>query len=230
MSFLANGRFFRVLFCEAFYGSHVVLLGKREEWKTGLILRFFLNGCNERGEACYSFFRCFGLSCCHMKPFEQISFPSEEAYLTPVERRLIQLEEERKERASKGKQETIMQRREYELVLRENILLDLEELKKTGQSFKGASGYAKTLDALVAGGFLPKDAWEKHPGLEGEIRTRAMKKLEELRESNEHLLMLEAALCTPSLEYERLDGAVCESAQQTRASELKKLEAEWEVN
>jgi len=169
-----------------------------------------------------------------MKPFDEVSIPSDESLVTPLERRLIELEKIRKERRSQGKQETIMQQREYELILRQNIVSDLEDLKQIAGDSKilqsSSEGYVKTLDALIAAGYLPKDVWENHPNLMTDTQKIAMKKLELLRESNERLSLLETALCMPSNEYEQLDGAKCELLQQSRKAELQKLEGEWGVN
>lgn len=154
--------------------------------------------------------------------------------MTELERRLMGLEGNRLKRVSEGRQETISQQREYEEVLRQNLVSDLEDLRKIVADEKifepSSPGYAKVLDALIAAGYLPKDVWDKHPILTEETRKIAMKKLELLRESNERLELLEAALCMPSNEYQQLDAGKCESLQQQRSAELHKLEGEWGVN
>lgn len=161
-----------------------------------------------------------------MTPHEKVSIPLDESLMTPLERRLRSLEMERQQRRASGKQETIAQQRDYEDIVWQNIVSDLIDLGKIVNDEKdlqpSASGYARTLDALIAAGYLPKDIWSQHPVLIEETRNIAKKKLELLRESNERLKMLDGALCMPSDH--------CEGLDLNRESVLHTLEGKWEVN
>lgn len=157
---------------------------------------------------------------------DQISFPAEESLMTPEERRLRALEAERKERSSRGQQETIAQQREYETSVRENLISDLRDLKdilKQETASSSMAGQVCIVEALVASGHLPKEALAGHPIMVGETtRGLAMKRLASLNESNDRLAMLDVAFCLPDDECAKLKGV--------RDAELHAIEGEWGLN
>lgn len=157
---------------------------------------------------------------------EQVSIPSDESLMTPVERRLRELDAQRKQRSSEGKQDTIEQQREYEQVLRQNLILDLEDLRMIEMNERSGSmsgGHVRSIDALVAAGYLPQEAIQDHSiKIQPLTKDIALKRLEALREVDERLALLEGALCLPDDECSRLHEA--------REQEVHQLEGEWGVN
>lgn len=146
--------------------------------------------------------------------------------MTPEERDLVDLQERRKQMSAEGREESLDQQREYELALRKNLILDLEELKEVarveGQQLS-APGHVVALQALISSGHLSKEALSDHPIFVNETKTVALKRLASLRDSNERLAMLDDTLC-------HLSDSECALGKKQREDELHKLEGEWGVN
>lgn len=152
---------------------------------------------------------------------------SEDSFMTPLERRLRVLEKERQQRIAEGKQETIEQQREYEDLVWQNLVSDLEELREMAEGERSlhpetAGGHVPVLDVLIASGCLPDHGWEKHPILLENLRKIALKKLDLLRQTLGELKLLDGALCLPEDH--------CDEQGQSREATLHRLEAEWGVN
>jgi hypothetical protein len=161
-----------------------------------------------------------------MPLFDQVSIPSDESLMTPAERRLRQLNSDREQRSAEGKQETIAQQKEYEEVLRQNLISDLEDLRRIVDAERQATtqaGHVHSLEVLIASGYLPRDAAQDESIKIGEYaKDMALKRLNALREVDERLSMLDGALCLPNDECARL--------ADEREQALQRLLGEWGVN